>query len=86
MYPLKTAEQVMHIPMKFIKNFARIAKPFTLLTHQNAKFKWTPADCTVFMTLKEAIIQATILHYSDLAKKYTVYTDASENACEAQLS
>ena len=27
---------------KFIKNFAKIAKPLTLLTGQQLKFEWTP--------------------------------------------
>ena len=38
------------------------------------------------MTLKEAIIQAPILHYPDPAKKDIVYMDASDNAFGAQLS
>ena len=41
---------------------------------------------TAFLHLKEAIIQAPILHYPDPDKKYIVYTDASDNACGAQLS
>ena len=36
--------------------------------------------------MKEAIIQAPILHYPDPNKKYIVYTDASDDACRAQLS
>ena len=60
-------------------SFTRIAKPLTLLTCHKAKFKWTPAHHTAFMTLKEAIIQAHILCYPDPAKKYIVYTDASED-------
>ena len=35
------------------------------LTHHKAKFEWTPAHHTAFMMLKEAIIQASILHYPD---------------------
>ena len=31
-------------------------------------------------------MQAPIQHYPDPDKKYTVYTDASDNACGAQLS
>ena len=38
------------------------------------------------MTLKEAIINASILCYPDPGKKYIVYTDASADACGAQLS
>ena len=71
---------------KFIKGFAKIAKPLTLLTCQQVKFEWTPTHHTAFLNLKEAIIQAPILHYPDPNKKYIVYTDASDDACRAQLS
>ena len=50
---------------KFIKDFAKIAKPLTLLTRQQVKFDWTPTHHTAFLTLKEAITQAPILHYPD---------------------
>ena len=63
-----------------------MTKPLTLLTCHKAKFEWTSVYHTTFMTLKEAIIQAPILHYPDLAKGYTVYTDASNDACGTQLS
>ena len=71
---------------KFIKNFANIAKSLTLLTKQQVKFDWTPLHHTAFLTLKEAIIQAPILHYPDPSKRYIIYTDASDDACGAQLS
>ena len=48
---------------KFIKNFAKIAKPLTLLTWQQGKFNWTPTHCEAFLHLKESIIQAPILCY-----------------------
>ena len=47
---------------KFIKGFAKIAKPPTMLTQQQVKFEWTPMHHTAFLHLKEAIIQAPILH------------------------
>ena len=62
---------------KFIKGFAKIAKPLTLLTRQQVKFDWTLEHHTTFLHLKEAIAQASILHYPYPNKKYTVYTDAS---------
>ena len=34
----------------------------------------------------QAIVQAPILHYPNPNKKYIVYTDASDDACRAQLS
>ena len=71
---------------KFIKGFAKIAKPLTLLTRQQVKFEWTPVHHTTFLHLKEAIVQAPILHYPNPDKKYIVYTDTSDDACRAQLS
>ena len=58
----------------------------TLLTHQQAKVKWTPAHHNTFLTLKESVIQTPILHYQNPKKHYIVYTDASDDACGAQLS
>ena len=71
---------------KFIKGFAKIAKPLTLLTRQQVKFNWTPEHQEAFIHLKEAIVQAPILHYPNPNKIYIVYTDASDNACGPQLS
>ena len=71
---------------KFIRGFAKIAKPLTLLTRQQVKFDWTPEHHGAFLHLKEAIVQAPILHYPNPNKTYIVYTDASDDACRAQLS
>ena len=38
---------------KFIKDFAKIAKPLTLLTRQQVKFEWTPAHLEAFLKLKD---------------------------------
>ena len=70
----------------FAKIFAKIAKPLTLLTRQQVKFDWTPAHHAAFLHLKEAIVQAPILHYPNPTKTYIIYTDASDDACRAQLS
>ena len=92
MHPPKTPKQVhaflglMRYYRKFIRNFAKIAKPLTLLIHQQAKFEWTPSHHNAFLTLKESVIQVPILHYSNPKKHYIVYTDASDDACGAQLS
>ena len=71
---------------KFIKGFAKIAKPLTFLTRQQVKFEWIPIHHTTFLHLNEAIVQAPILHYPNPDKKYIVYTDASDDTCGAQLS
>ena len=71
---------------KFIKGFAKIAKLLTLLTRQQVKFEWTPEHQAAFVHLKEAIVQAPILHYPNPNKTYIIYTDASDDACGTQLS
>ena len=40
---------------KFIKNFAKIAKPLTLLTRQQVKFDWIPSHHTAFLPLGSKI-------------------------------
>ena len=57
-----------------------------MLTCQQLKFDWTSTHHAAFLNLKEAIIQAPILHYPDPNKKYIVHTDASDNTCRVQLS
>ena len=92
MHPPKTPKQVcaflglVGYYRKFIKNFIKIAKPLTLLTCQQVKFDWTPTHHEAFLKLKESIIQAPILCYPYPNKRYIVYTDASDDACRAQLS
>ena len=71
---------------KFIRGFTKIAKPLTLLTRHQAKFYWTPEHQEAFIHLEEAIVQAPILHYPNPNKTYIIYTDASDDACGAQLS
>ena len=71
---------------KFIKGFAKIAKPLMLLTCQQVKFHWTSTHHATFLNLKEVIIKAPILCYPDSNKKYIVYRDASDDACRVQLS
>ena len=45
-----------------------------------------PTHHEAFLKLKASIIEAPIQHYPDPNKKYIVYTDASDDACGAQLS
>ena len=92
MHPPKTPKQVcaflelIRYYRKFIGNFTNIAKPLTLLTHQQAKFEWTPMHHNAFLALKDSVIQSLILCYPNPTKHYIVYTDASDDACGAQLS
>ena len=43
---------------KFIRNFAKIAKPLTLLTYQKTKLEWSPTHHNAFLMLKESVIKA----------------------------
>ena len=92
MHPLTTPKQVhaflslVGYYRKFIKNIVKIAKPLTLLTHQQAKFDWTPTHHEAFLHLKESITETPILHYSDHNKRYIVYTGEQDDACRTQLS
>ena len=45
-----------------------------------------PVNHNAFITLKESVIQAPILHYPNPKKHYIVYTDAQDDAFGAQLS
>ena len=38
------------------------------------------------MKLKDSIIQAPILQYTNPSKRYIVYTDALDDVCRAQLT
>ena len=58
----------------------------SMLTKMDVKFEWKETHHCTFRKLKEAIIQAPILWYPDTEKPYIVYTDASDDACRAQLS
>ena len=71
---------------KFIKNFAKLVKPLTMLTHMDVKFEWKETHHCAFMKLNDAIIKAPILRYPDTTKPYIMYTDTSNNACRVQLS
>ena len=69
---------------KFTKNFAKIAKPLTMLTRMDVKLEWKETHHCAFMKLKDAIIQAPILRYPDTTKPYIMYTDASDDTCGAE--
>ena len=54
--------------------------------HHDTKFDWTLNHQAAFISLKGTCIQESILHYPDPSKWYIKYTDASDDACGAQLS
>ena len=76
---------------RFIKNFARIAKPLNdLLGCGNSKLKNHPVSLTAaaeeaFHTLKKKCVMAPVLAFADLKKPFLLETDASKYGLGAIL-
>lgn len=62
---------------KFMKSFANVVKPLTDLTQKEAKFKWEPQHKTTFDTIQQKLIEAPVLKFPDLSKKFYLTCDAS---------
>ena len=72
---------------KFIKGFAKIAKPLTLLTRQQVKFDWKREHQAAFRTSEKTPLSRHQFYITPTPTKLTLYTlDASDDACGAQLS
>ncbi|GKE89773.1 putative reverse transcriptase domain-containing protein, partial [Tanacetum coccineum] len=63
---------------RFITNFSKIAKPLTLLTQKNKKFKWGDEQENAFRTLKDMLCDAPILALPEGTDDFVVYYDASD--------
>ena len=71
---------------RFIKNFAKIAKPLHKLTEKSAPFLWT-AECQLaFDNLKQSLTSAPVLAHPDYNKPFILDTDASQTGIGAVLS
>ncbi|GJS64341.1 putative reverse transcriptase domain-containing protein [Tanacetum coccineum] len=62
---------------RMLKNFFKIAKPFTSLTQKNQKYEWGEKQEKAFRTLKENLCNAPILSLPDEVEDFVVYCDAS---------
>ena len=70
---------------KFIPNFSNIIAPLNLLTRKNELWKWTPLQQTAFDELKRIFSSAPILQIPDVARPFSIMTDASLLAAGAIL-
>ncbi|GJS08752.1 putative reverse transcriptase domain-containing protein [Tanacetum coccineum] len=62
---------------RFIPNFSKIAKPLTLLTQKNQKFKWGDEQENAFQTLKDILCDAPIPALPKGTDDFVVYCNAS---------
>ncbi|KAI8516381.1 hypothetical protein Bbelb_049620 [Branchiostoma belcheri] len=71
---------------RFVKDFAKKAKPLTALTRKNARFEWTQECDDAFSALKQHLVSAPILASPDFYKPFIVDTDASDVCIGGVLS
>ena len=70
---------------KFIRNFAKIARPLHQLTCKNARFIWTPNCQSTFEELKEHLTTPPVLAYPCFQRDFVLETEASINGIGAVL-
>ena len=77
---------------RFVKNFARLAKPLNQLLgtqhkkDRNPKVEWTPECQESFDKIKAALTTAPVLGYADFQKPFILEVDASHQGLGAVLS
>ncbi|CAC5415478.1 unnamed protein product [Mytilus coruscus] len=71
---------------RFVPNFSKISIPLVELTKKYAKFNWTDECQRAFEYLKDSLTVIPLLAYPDLTKRYTLYTDASDDTIGACLT
>ena len=71
---------------KFVKDFAKTARPINQLLRKRVEFEWDDEAQKSFETLRDIICESPILIYPDFNKPFYVTTDASEYAIGAILS
>lgn len=71
---------------KFIRDFAKIAKPLTQQLRKNEKLQHTKEFIAAFEKCKNILLSSNILIYPDYEKQFILTTDASKYAVGAVLS
>nr|GEX57529.1 putative reverse transcriptase domain-containing protein [Tanacetum cinerariifolium] len=70
---------------RFIKDFSKIAKSLTELTHKNKKYIWGENQESAFQLLKQKLCKASILALPKGNDDFVVYCDASHQDLGAVL-
>lgn len=71
---------------RFVKNFAKIAKPLSTLCKHDYPFIWTDNTQRSFEVLKKTLITDVVLKFPNFEEVFYVTTDASDVAIGAVLS
>lgn len=71
---------------RYVRNFAKIAKPLTMLLKKEQPFTWTNIQQNAFDSLKTALTDEVMLDFPDFEQMFYVTTDASDMAIGAMLS
>jgi len=71
---------------RFVKDFAKLAKPLYKLVRKDKKWNWGEEQEIVFKKLKRVFTMRLVLVAPNLNKKMRVEADVSEYAIEGVLS
>ena len=71
---------------RFIQGFSAIAQPLNQLLHIDTKYEWNNQQQEAFDELKQRLVTAPILIYSNYKTEFILLTDTSYNRFEAILS
>jgi len=71
---------------RFIKDFARVARPINMLTRKDVKWQWGVEQQKAFNELKRVFTTKPVLAVPDLDKEFRVEADASNYATGGVLS
>jgi len=71
---------------RFIKDFARVARPMNMLMRKDEKWRWEEPQQKAFDELKQVFMTKPVLAAPDLDKEFRVETDASNYATGGVLS
>ena len=71
---------------RFLRNYAKIARPLFDLLKKDAKFDWTTECQKAFEFLKDQLCKAPILIFPNFKEEFLLFTDASGIAIGALLA